>query len=68
AALEAVTRAAFGQRRKMLRQSLKGLVPDAVALLQEAGIPETARAEEVPVAGFVRLANLRDAHGKAGAA
>ena len=56
-ALEAVTRAAFGQRRKMLRQSLKSLTSDAGALLAEAGIPETARAEEVPVAGYVRLAN-----------
>jgi 16S rRNA (adenine1518-N6/adenine1519-N6)-dimethyltransferase len=58
--LEAVTRAAFGQRRKMLRQSLKSLTPDAGALLAEAGIPETARAEEVPVAGYVRLANAFD--------
>ncbi|TXN45035.1 16S rRNA (adenine(1518)-N(6)/adenine(1519)-N(6))-dimethyltransferase RsmA [Methylobacterium sp. WL30] len=66
-ALEAVTRAAFGQRRKMLRQSLKGLTPEPIALLAEAGIAETARAEEVPVAGFVRLANLWDAHRKAGA-
>jgi len=67
-ALEAVTRAAFGQRRKMLRQSLKALTPEPGALLAAAGIPETARAEEVPVAGFVTLANLWDAHKKAGAA
>ena len=67
-ALEAVTRAAFGQRRKMLRQSLKALTPEPGTLLAQADIPETARAEEVPVAGFVRLANLWDAHGKAGAA
>ena len=66
-ALEAVTRAAFGQRRKMLRQSLKSLTPEPTALLAEAGIAETARAEEVPVAGFVRLANLWDAQKKAGA-
>jgi 16S rRNA (adenine1518-N6/adenine1519-N6)-dimethyltransferase len=58
AALEAVTAAAFGQRRKMLRQSLKSLTPDPILLLEAAGIPPTARAEEVPVAGFVRLANL----------
>ncbi|HEX8662427.1 MAG TPA: 16S rRNA (adenine(1518)-N(6)/adenine(1519)-N(6))-dimethyltransferase RsmA [Beijerinckiaceae bacterium] len=57
AALEAVTRAAFGQRRKMLRQSLKTLTPDASVLLASTGIPETARAEEVPVEGYVRLAN-----------
>ena len=37
--LEAVTRAAFGQRRKMLRQSLKALTPDAGALLAAAAIP-----------------------------
>jgi 16S rRNA (adenine1518-N6/adenine1519-N6)-dimethyltransferase len=67
-ALEAVTRAAFGQRRKMLRQSLKALTPDAGALLAASGLAETARAEEVPVAGFVDLANLWDAHRKAGAA
>jgi 16S rRNA (adenine1518-N6/adenine1519-N6)-dimethyltransferase len=67
-ALEAVTRAAFGQRRKMLRQSLKALTPGAGALLAAAGIPETARAEEIPVAGFVELANLWDAQKKAGAA
>lgn len=56
-ALERVTRAAFGQRRKMLRQSLKGLWRDPAELLEAAGIPGTARAEEVPVAGFVALAN-----------
>ncbi|SDM48837.1 16S rRNA (adenine1518-N6/adenine1519-N6)-dimethyltransferase [Methylobacterium phyllostachyos] len=67
-ALEAVTRAAFGQRRKMLRQSLKALTPEAARLLEEAGLAETARAEEIPVAGFVDLANLWDAHRKAGTA
>jgi 16S rRNA (adenine1518-N6/adenine1519-N6)-dimethyltransferase len=55
-ALEAVTRAAFGQRRKMLRQSLKALVADPGPLLHDVGIAETARAEEVPVEGFVDLA------------
>lgn len=64
-ALEAVTRAAFGQRRKMLRQSLKALGGDPVPLLAEVGIPETARAEEVPVAAFVALANAWDrSHGR----
>jgi 16S rRNA (adenine1518-N6/adenine1519-N6)-dimethyltransferase len=67
-ALEAVTRAAFGQRRKMLRQSLKGLTPDPAPLLAAAGIAETARAEEVPVEGFVRLANAYDAAAEAGSA
>lgn len=55
-ALSRVTQAAFGQRRKMLRQSLKGLGVDAGALLAQAGIEETKRAEEVDVAGFVALA------------
>ncbi|MCX5479542.1 16S rRNA (adenine(1518)-N(6)/adenine(1519)-N(6))-dimethyltransferase RsmA [Kaistia geumhonensis] len=56
-AVERVTAAAFGQRRKMLRQSLKSLGTDPLPLLAAAGIPETARAEEIDVAGFVRLAN-----------
>jgi 16S rRNA (adenine1518-N6/adenine1519-N6)-dimethyltransferase len=55
-ALERVTAAAFGQRRKMLRQSLKSLGLDAAALLTAAGIEPTARAEEISVAGFVALA------------
>jgi 16S rRNA (adenine1518-N6/adenine1519-N6)-dimethyltransferase len=55
-ALERVTEAAFGQRRKMLRQSLKSLAVDAFALLAAAGIEPTARAEEIPVEGFVKLA------------
>jgi 16S rRNA (adenine1518-N6/adenine1519-N6)-dimethyltransferase len=54
--LERVTAAAFGQRRKMLRQSLKSLGVDAVALLACAGIEPTARAQEVPIAGFAALA------------
>jgi 16S rRNA (adenine1518-N6/adenine1519-N6)-dimethyltransferase len=54
--LERVTQAAFGQRRKMLRQSLKSLTPDPGSLLAATGIPPTARAEEIPVEGFVRLA------------
>jgi 16S rRNA (adenine1518-N6/adenine1519-N6)-dimethyltransferase len=57
AKLERVTAAAFGQRRKMLRQSLKSLGTDPLPLLAAAGIVETARAEEIDVAGFVRLAN-----------
>ncbi len=54
--LERVTQAAFGQRRKMLRQSLKSLRADPAALLQAAGLDPTARAEDIPVAGFVKLA------------
>ncbi len=55
-ALERVTQAAFGQRRKMLRQSLKSLRVDAIGLLAAAAIEPTARAEEIPVEGFVALA------------
>ena len=55
--LERVTEAAFGQRRKMLRQSLKSLGADPLKLLEAAGIEPTRRAEEIPVAGFVALAN-----------
>ncbi len=54
--LQRVTEAAFGQRRKMLRQSLKSLAVDTAALLANAGIEPTARAEEIDVAGFVALA------------
>ena len=62
----AQTAAAFGQRRKMLRQSLKGITPDPASLLAGVGIAETARAEEVPVEGFVALANALDDMRKAG--
>ncbi len=57
-ALASVTQAAFGQRRKMLRQSLKSLpcIGDATALLAQAGLEPTRRAEEVEVSGFVALA------------
>jgi 16S rRNA (adenine1518-N6/adenine1519-N6)-dimethyltransferase len=55
-ALERVTEAAFGQRRKMLRQSLKTLGTDPLALLERANIEPTARAEEIPPEGFVALA------------
>ncbi len=55
-ALERVVAAAFGQRRKMLRSSLKVLDLDAGALLAAAGIAPTARAEEIDVAGFCALA------------
>jgi len=55
-ALERVTAAAFGQRRKMLRQSLKSLGTDPAPMLAAAGIEPTARAEDVPVEGFAALA------------
>jgi len=63
-ALQKVTEAAFGQRRKMLRQSLKTLGVDAGALLEAAGIAPTARAEEIPVEGFVALARIFTGHAK----
>ena len=63
-ALQRVTEAAFGQRRKMLRQSLKLLGVDTGALLAEAGIEPTARAEEIAVEGFVRLAQIFSAQTK----
>jgi len=54
AALEKVTAAAFGQRRKMLRSSLKGL--GGAVLCEKAGINPDARAETIPVEGFQDLA------------
>ncbi|MGE4279498.1 MAG: 16S rRNA (adenine(1518)-N(6)/adenine(1519)-N(6))-dimethyltransferase, partial [Magnetospirillum sp.] len=57
--LERVTAAAFGQRRKMLRSSLKAL-GNAEALLEQADIPPTARAEELNVEQFCALARLAD--------
>jgi 16S rRNA (adenine1518-N6/adenine1519-N6)-dimethyltransferase len=53
--LERVTEAAFGQRRKMLRQSLKGL-PGALDALERLGIEPTRRAETLGVAEFVAVA------------
>jgi 16S rRNA (adenine1518-N6/adenine1519-N6)-dimethyltransferase len=53
--LERLTAAAFGQRRKMLRQSLKGM-PGALEALETVGIESTRRAETVPVADWVALA------------
>ena len=58
--LERVTAAAFGQRRKMLRGSLAGLFGDPTAVLTDLGLSPTARAEELSVADFVRLAGRLD--------
>jgi 16S rRNA (adenine1518-N6/adenine1519-N6)-dimethyltransferase len=55
--LERVTAAAFGQRRKMLRQSLRSVGVEPAALLAAAAIEPTERAEQLSVADFVRLAN-----------
>jgi 16S rRNA (adenine1518-N6/adenine1519-N6)-dimethyltransferase len=57
-AIEKVTAAAFGQRRKMLRGSLKTLGVDAEALCRAAGVEPTARAEELDIAQFCALARL----------
>lgn len=54
--LERVTEAAFGQRRKMLRQSLKPLGIDPVRLTAAAGVEPTRRAETVSIDGFVAMA------------
>jgi 16S rRNA (adenine1518-N6/adenine1519-N6)-dimethyltransferase len=56
ALLERLTAAAFGQRRKMLRQSLRSLGTDPLPLLAAAGIEPTARAEDISVEGLVGLA------------
>src|SRR4051794_25804120 len=54
--LEMVSAAAFGQRRKMLRQSLKSLAVDPARLAAAAGIDATRRAETIPIGGFVAMA------------
>jgi 16S rRNA (adenine1518-N6/adenine1519-N6)-dimethyltransferase len=54
--LEKVTHAAFGQRRKMLRQSLRSLGVDTASLIAAAALDPTARAEELSVDDFVALA------------
>jgi 16S rRNA (adenine1518-N6/adenine1519-N6)-dimethyltransferase len=63
-ALERVTAAAFGQRRKMLRQSLKAFAAargvELSALLDAAGLDPTRRAEEIGVAGFCALARAAE--------
>jgi 16S rRNA (adenine1518-N6/adenine1519-N6)-dimethyltransferase len=62
ATLSALTQAAFGQRRKMLRQSLKGFAAarglDLLGLLAAAELEPTMRAEEVNVSGFVAMARM----------
>jgi 16S rRNA (adenine1518-N6/adenine1519-N6)-dimethyltransferase len=66
--LEQVTAAAFGQRRKMLRQSLKSLPADPARLAAAAHVDPTRRAETIPVSGFVamtrELADIRNENSK----
>lgn len=57
-ALEAVTAAAFGQRRKMLRASLRQLWREPEPAIAAAGLDPAQRAETVPVEGFIRLARI----------
>jgi 16S rRNA (adenine1518-N6/adenine1519-N6)-dimethyltransferase len=56
AVLHRITTMAFGQRRKMLRSSLRGLCPDIEAKLLQAGILPTQRAEEIGLEAFCALA------------
>ena len=59
-ALERVVASAFNNRRKMLRQSLKALNVDAIALCTKAGINETLRAEQCSLAMFAELGRAYD--------
>ena len=54
--LEHITRAAFGQRRKMVRQSLKAAGVPVEGLLAAAGLRGDERAEELPVEAFLAMA------------
>jgi 16S rRNA (adenine1518-N6/adenine1519-N6)-dimethyltransferase len=58
AALERVTAAAFGQRRKMLRQSLKQLSPEAEALVRSVGIDPQSRPQDLTIEEFAALARV----------
>ncbi len=60
-ALERVTAAAFGQRRKMLRQSLKSIFQEPEAVLTKLKLDPTARAEELSISDFGSLALLLSA-------
>ena len=60
ATLEKTTAAAFGQRRKMLRSSLKTIIADPPALLAGLGIDANLRAENLTVADFCRIARAID--------
>ncbi len=61
ACLERITAAAFQQRRKMLRQSLKSLCPEVGLLLNAAGISPTARPEQLSIAEFAAIARAYEA-------
>jgi 16S rRNA (adenine1518-N6/adenine1519-N6)-dimethyltransferase len=61
--LERVTAAAFGQRRKMLRASLKQVTPDSESLLTGLGLDPKARAETLEISDFCRIANALEQTG-----
>jgi 16S rRNA (adenine1518-N6/adenine1519-N6)-dimethyltransferase len=63
--LQRVVAAAFNQRRKMLRGALRGLHPEIADRLARAGIPASARAEEVSLEAWCALARLLDQAGPA---
>jgi 16S rRNA (adenine1518-N6/adenine1519-N6)-dimethyltransferase len=63
--LEKVTAAAFGQRRKMLRSSLKQILPDPAPMLASLGIDPDKRAEQLAVADFCRIARAVEDRGTA---
>lgn len=56
--VERLTAAAFGQRRKMLRQSLKSVTKNPEALCAAVNVPATARAEEIPISIFIKMADI----------
>ena len=60
--LEKITAAAFGQRRKMLRSSLKAAFEAPEIIMAELGINPELRAEQLQVSDFVRLANALGPH------
>ena len=53
--------AGFGQRRKMLRRSLAGVLADPAAVLEAAGVDPTRRAESLAPADYLRVAEVADA-------
>ena len=65
-ALQILTAAAFGQRRKMLRSALKSWNPEAATLLERAQIDPTRRAETLSVEEFCRLSRVGVAHSEGG--
>lgn len=58
AQLSALIARAFNQRRKMLRAALRGFAPDMEAKIEAAGLQPTARAEEISLEGYCKLAQL----------